>query len=344
MNPRFLPTFGRGALTAAACATIATSPIFGQRVTEQEIVDSILKRRNDMPGADRNNDKTVDVRDLVVFLNNQPVEVFFEKSSSVALDWVPEHKIAVRLAKKASGKIRLVFTGGDVDASKVGAAVAGSEEREITLADSDRFEISVPIAKTDRLPLARSIVISLGIPRGGESLILPDQNAPAPTRRAAAHEIRVVSHTAGLYAGTITFPAPLSANPQTGLPVFGPIAPVAPISVRLARRDGESLLLLEPNPFLPELVRLAQSGSSWPSGATASGTTKVVGVLPERTVGWTITLGQFQEGASNSVPQVPVNIRITGLARTASRALELPGVLYLSQTEPALAPTNLAQK
>lgn len=331
----------RPVLAAFLCTAYPLSAALAQQPSEKQVVDGILGRS---PGVDVNKDKTIDVRDLVVFLNNQPIEVFFESSSSVARDWAGEHKIVGRLAKKATGKIRIVLSGsGDADASKIGSPVSGSGEREISINNSDRFEIPVPIVPSDRLPLARSVIVSLGIPKNEEGLLLPDP-AETDTPKFSAHEIRIVSHEAGLYSGTISFPAQVSTNPKDPkVPVFSPIAPIPPISLRFARRKGETSILLEPNPFLPEQLVVKHAGN-WPSGTQASGTKEIKELNPKRTVSWTIAFGEFKGGSESEPPQAPVTITLRGLAFSTERTLEVRGVLVLALAEPVQTPAPIAKK
>jgi hypothetical protein len=204
-------------LQLTLCAAFVSSGAFAQnQPPEKPLLDKILEKRTFSPqetaALNKDADPAIDVRDLVIFLNGQPISAFFESNETVVFRDQPTVIIPIRFTKPVTGTIRIEMGGTakqGKDFGSFGVQVPGFQgiTTSLSVSNDTSAQITVPIANGNgaqsgekRLTLNLQAVATLN---STTSVVTRTGNI-APGYRAA-HTI-VIREAWKTWIGTIDFP------------------------------------------------------------------------------------------------------------------------------------------
>jgi hypothetical protein len=215
--------------------------------TEKPHLDAILQRNNPAHAPDLTGDGALDVRDLVVFLNGQPISTTFGTAETLAFHSQGSVTLPVYFSKPVTGTLKFdlggtaeIGAGKDFTLSQTTVSVTNATSTQLTV--NFLPWRGVGGEKVLRLTLNRNPIV---IPNNGTF---------------STHLLRVRQFDAGEFVGLLTFPA------GSGLPTL-------PVRVGL-QSSGSALCSFEQNgSFLGTGINLA-----WTSGS--SGFPSFSGAVP----------------------------------------------------------------
>lgn len=190
---------------------------------EKQHLDKIFDRRPFSPaettpldvagGAGGTPDGVVDVRDLVVFLNGQPVSAWFESDETTALRSQSSVSIPIRFSKPVTGSLR-IETGGTArmgsDFGTFGTPVSGFTgiNTSITVNNALTASLIIPLVpNTTETRGERRLTLSMkaqGVTFNPQTLSVNRNGSPAPGYRPL-HTI-ILKDAWKSWTGTINFP------------------------------------------------------------------------------------------------------------------------------------------
>ena len=317
-------------------------------------LDKILERRAftpseesalDLTGIDGNPDGVVDVRDLVVFLNGQPISFWFETEQTLAKSWVGNVSVPIRFSRAVSGTISFSFGGTAVAGTAPGSDFTPPSGSLVLPPSSYQAEIPLSILPKSTLGQARYVVLTLQTPPTGNLVQIIPGNGES--ERYSSHVVRIVDADKGLYGGTISFPAD-RVEEEGGSTTFVANAAISPSIVRAGLRSssGASQLVVE----LPDTglfpqgitfsVTLDEANGTFVPVAPVEGTTQFDSL--NREVSWSVELGEIdflnsefltiQSGQKAASFEAELLITISGLSAT-DRTVEARGAIVASLIE-----------
>lgn len=190
---------------------------------EKAHLDKILERKTFTPeetaALNQDADPAIDVRDLVIFLNGQPVSAVFETSETVAFRGESAIPVVVSFSKPATGTIHFSLGGtaslGE-DFLAFGDQVAGFDgiTTSLTVNDALTHTLLVPIASnnaefTGERRLTLNLMAQASIMQGVGTVTVNRTGGISPGNRTS-HTI-VIKDSFKSWTGTIEF------GPEAGL-------------------------------------------------------------------------------------------------------------------------------
>lgn len=189
----------------------ASPPLTAQSgPTSETYLDAILEKpdrppsQTEIDALDRNNDRDLDVRDLVIFLNGEPVSASFASAETLAFYSATSVTLPIHFSKPVTGTIKL----------DLGGNASEGADKDFTILYHN------PALKTFSVSNATSLSVTLQFPQwrgvGGEKIIrLTINRNPAvivANGTFSTHLLRIRQFEAGEFVGMLSFP------PGSGLP------------------------------------------------------------------------------------------------------------------------------
>lgn len=316
---------------AVVAAGLLSLPASGQiNPTEENYIKAILERivltSEDIAAIDQNDDGIIDVRDLVLYYQQNTTAlpfVLFDSSQTVAIGDGGLLEIPVSFSKSFSGTLRYQISG---------PAVLG---REYTLAEGQSVaETGVGVrgqktvnGLTTTIPLrlgtlaevseARPLVITITADEAAPQYLLR-QASPGAAENSTTHRVIVVSGDRGRFGGVLAVPATSPIGSQT--------LNVSLRSNGTAHFDCSDSSFFSANFSVP--VNLQPNGTfTWAGTRTAQGTSTITfparpqsGAAPSsREVQWTMTFGTPLWSADSQTVETPVILEFSGLTHSPRR-------------------------